>query len=156
MKWTKKVGDPIKKGDVVADVETDKAVMEVEAFHDGYLSGPLAAEGTEAPVGQIIGYIAESVKDVAAAAPDRPGACAAACRAAETGKAPDAANRQPAKAPLRHRFRQFWRRRWDQYARPFRAVAAGRNTVRRRAPEHRTPAAPAAKGGRACSGRPAL
>jgi len=58
VKWTKKLGDKIKKGDVIAEVETDKAVMEVEAFQDGYLSGPLAAEGGEAPVGQTIGYIA--------------------------------------------------------------------------------------------------
>ncbi len=60
VKWTKKLGDKIAKGDVIAEVETDKAVMEVEAFEDGYLSGPLAAEGTEAPVGETIGYIADS------------------------------------------------------------------------------------------------
>ena len=41
VKWTKKSGDKIKKGDVIAEVETDKAVMEVEAFQDGYLGGPL-------------------------------------------------------------------------------------------------------------------
>jgi pyruvate dehydrogenase E2 component (dihydrolipoamide acetyltransferase) len=65
VKWTRKVGDPVKKGDVIAEVETDKAVMEVEAFQDGYLSGPLAADGTEAPVGQVIGYIADARNDVA-------------------------------------------------------------------------------------------
>lgn len=65
VKWTKQPGDVIKKGEVVAEIETDKAVMDVEAFEDGYLSGPLAEEGTEAPVGQVIGYIAESVNDVA-------------------------------------------------------------------------------------------
>ncbi len=64
VKWTKKTGDKIKKGDLIAEVETDKAVMDVEAFQDGYLSGPLADEGTEAPVGQIIGYIADSLNDV--------------------------------------------------------------------------------------------
>ena len=61
VKWVKKSGDKINKGDVIAEVETDKAVMEVEAFQDGYLSGPLAAEGTEAPVGQTIGYIADKI-----------------------------------------------------------------------------------------------
>ena len=64
VKWTKKVGDRIKKGDVIAEVETDKAVMEVEAFQDGYLGGPLAAEGTDAPVGETIGYITDSPGDV--------------------------------------------------------------------------------------------
>jgi pyruvate dehydrogenase E2 component (dihydrolipoamide acetyltransferase) len=65
VKWAKKPGDRIKKGDLIAEVETDKAVMEVEAFQDGYLSGPLAAEGTEAPVGETIGYIADDVAGVA-------------------------------------------------------------------------------------------
>ena len=59
VRWVKKIGDPIKKGESVADVETDKAVMDVEAFHDGYLAGPLAAEGSEMPVGATIGYIAD-------------------------------------------------------------------------------------------------
>jgi len=69
VKWTKKTGDKIKKGDVIAEVETDKAVMEVEAFQDGYLSGPLTAEGTEAPVGETIGYIADSLTEIASARP---------------------------------------------------------------------------------------
>ena len=63
VKWTKKPGDAIKKGDVIAEIETDKAVMDVEAFEDGYFSGPLTAEGIEAPVGEVIGYIADSAKD---------------------------------------------------------------------------------------------
>lgn len=64
VKWIKKPGDAISKGDVIAEVETDKAVMDVEAFQDGYLSGPLAEEGTEAPVGQIIGYIADNANEI--------------------------------------------------------------------------------------------
>src|ERR1035437_1233450 len=68
VKWVKKLGDTIKKGETIAEVETDKAVMEVEAFHDGYLAGPLALEGTEMPVGKIIGYIADSPGGTATAA----------------------------------------------------------------------------------------
>ena len=68
VKWVLKLGDPIKKGDTIAEIETDKAVMEVTAFHDGYLAGPLALEGTEMPVGQIIGYIADSPGGTATAA----------------------------------------------------------------------------------------
>lgn len=64
VKWTKKAGDRIKKGDMIAEIETDKAVMDVEAFQDGYLSGPLAAEGSEAPVGQPIGYLADSPGEI--------------------------------------------------------------------------------------------
>jgi pyruvate dehydrogenase E2 component (dihydrolipoamide acetyltransferase) len=67
VKWIKKPGDAVHKGDVIAEVETDKAVMEVEAFQDGYLSGPLAEEGIEAPVGQIIGYISDSPVEIGAA-----------------------------------------------------------------------------------------
>jgi pyruvate dehydrogenase E2 component (dihydrolipoamide acetyltransferase) len=73
VKWRKKPGDAIKKGEVIAEVETDKAVMDVEAFEDGYLSGPLVAEGTEAPVGEVIGYIADSPGEVAS----MPGSAAA-------------------------------------------------------------------------------
>ena len=68
VKWVKKLGDTIKKGETIAEVETDKAVMEVEAFHDGYLAGPLAPEGAEMPVGKIIGYIADSPGEAPAGA----------------------------------------------------------------------------------------
>ena len=40
--WEKRPGDALRRGDVVAQVETDKAIMDVEVFRDGYLSGPLA------------------------------------------------------------------------------------------------------------------
>jgi pyruvate dehydrogenase E2 component (dihydrolipoamide acetyltransferase) len=87
VKWAKKSGDKINKGDVIAEVETDKAVMEVEAFQDGYLSGPLAAEGTEAPVGQTIGYIADNLAEISsaeAAAVQAPGPSAGNGNAAAT------------------------------------------------------------------------
>jgi len=81
VKWRKKPGDAIKKGEVIAEVETDKAVMDVEAFEDGYLSGPLVAEGTEATVGEAIGYIADSRSEVAS----MPGSAAAAPVPRKTG-----------------------------------------------------------------------
>ncbi len=89
VKWTKKPGDAVKKGDVIAEIETDKAVMDVEAFEDGYLSGPLTAEGTEMPVGEVIGYIADDAKDVTRVA----AASVASLAPATDGKA-------PAKAPV--------------------------------------------------------
>ncbi|HUI95846.1 MAG TPA: dihydrolipoamide acetyltransferase family protein [Xanthobacteraceae bacterium] len=97
VKWIKAVGDPVRKGETIAEVETDKAVMEVEAFHDGYLSGPLAAEGSEMPVGEPIGYIAESRAESDQAMP------AAAAPAQARARAPAAvAAGQPA-APARTR-----------------------------------------------------
>ena len=46
-KWLKKVGDEVKAGDVIAEIETDKATMEVEAVDEGTLSSILVPEGTE-------------------------------------------------------------------------------------------------------------
>ncbi len=45
-KWLKKEGDPIKSGDIIAEIETDKATMEVEAADEGTLGKILVAEGT--------------------------------------------------------------------------------------------------------------
>ena len=70
-KWTVAVGDTIRSGDVIAEIETDKATMEVEAVDDGILAGIMVAEGTEGVVvGTPIGRLAEegeSPDDVAAA-----------------------------------------------------------------------------------------
>ncbi|EKN01197.1 pyruvate dehydrogenase subunit beta [Acidocella sp. MX-AZ02] len=46
-KWLKKVGDEVKSGDVLAEIETDKATMEVEAVDEGTLTAILVEEGTE-------------------------------------------------------------------------------------------------------------
>jgi pyruvate dehydrogenase E1 component beta subunit len=46
-KWLKAVGDTVKSGDVLAEIETDKATMEIEAIDEGVLSAILVAEGTE-------------------------------------------------------------------------------------------------------------
>lgn len=58
--WQKKVGDPVKKGEVIAEIESDKAIMDLEAFEDGYLAGPLAPEDSDIPVGATIGYLVDS------------------------------------------------------------------------------------------------
>jgi dihydrolipoamide dehydrogenase len=62
--WEKAVGDKVKRGDIVATVETDKAIMDVEVFRDGYLSGPLAAIDSTVPVGQAMAYLVASADDV--------------------------------------------------------------------------------------------
>ena len=59
-RWTKKEGDKIKSGDVIAEIETDKATMEVEAVDEGILGKILVAEGTEAvAVNTVIAMILE-------------------------------------------------------------------------------------------------
>lgn len=70
VRWLKQAGDPVKSGEVIAEVETDKAIMEVEAFHEGRLAGPLSEADHEYAVGQIIGYIDD--KAVATASEQAP------------------------------------------------------------------------------------
>ncbi|MEW6354445.1 MAG: lipoyl domain-containing protein, partial [Pseudomonadota bacterium] len=63
--WEKNIGDKISRGDIVATVETDKAIMDVEVFRDGYLSGPRAALDSVVPVGAPIAYLVETPEQVA-------------------------------------------------------------------------------------------
>jgi pyruvate dehydrogenase E2 component (dihydrolipoamide acetyltransferase) len=72
VKWLKNEGDKVANGDVLAEVETDKAIMELVARGDGVLRKRLIAENTTAPVGTLIGVIAtpdEKIDDLVAAAP---------------------------------------------------------------------------------------
>ena len=62
--WEKNIGDAVKRGDIVATVETDKAVMDVEVFRDGYLSGPIAPIDSVVAVTQPIAYIVENKADI--------------------------------------------------------------------------------------------
>ena len=87
VKWHKKTGDKISIGDVIADVETDKATMEMEAFDDGVLTDILIPEGGVVKVGDPIatldGGSTESQKlPVAAKAPSAPAAAPAPAPAA--------------------------------------------------------------------------
>lgn len=71
--WRKSLGDPVRVGEVLMEVETDKAAMEVEAAHDGFLAEILAEAGTDIPVGEVIARIAEDRSDIKATpAPPEP------------------------------------------------------------------------------------
>jgi pyruvate dehydrogenase E2 component (dihydrolipoamide acetyltransferase) len=98
-KWLKKEGDTVKPGDVIAEIETDKATMEVEAVDEGTLAKIVVPEGTaDVPVNKVIAVLAgegEDVKAAAAASPNIPQAKPPAAPApASTPAAP-----QPAAAP---------------------------------------------------------
>src|SRR5436190_5332456 len=68
-KWLKKEGDKIKSGDVIAEIETDKATMEVEAVDEGTLAKILVPAGTEdVAVNAVIAVLAGEGEDVKAAA----------------------------------------------------------------------------------------
>jgi len=82
VKWSKKEGDAVKVGDVMAEIETDKANMEMEALGAGVLRKILVPAGGKAPVGALIGVIADPADDIAplvasAAAAPKPAAPAA-------------------------------------------------------------------------------
>jgi pyruvate dehydrogenase E2 component (dihydrolipoamide acetyltransferase) len=88
-KWLKKEGDTVKSGDVIAEIETDKATMEVEAVDEGTIAKIVVPEGTaDVPVNQVIAVLAGEGEDVKSAA-------------AGAGKAPaaPAPNPQAAAAP---------------------------------------------------------
>src|SRR6187431_2640999 len=92
--WKKKEGEPVKKGEMLLEVETDKAVVEVEALGDGILGGVTAQVGDVVPVGQTIAWLLKPGEAVpapsAATQTGRTGAAAAPAAAAATA-APAAA-----------------------------------------------------------------
>jgi pyruvate dehydrogenase E2 component (dihydrolipoyllysine-residue acetyltransferase) len=74
-KWLKKEGDKVKSGDVIAEIETDKATMEVEAVDEGTLARIVVPEGTQdVPVNDVIAVLAGDGEDVKAAGASAGGA----------------------------------------------------------------------------------
>src|SRR5881398_3757521 len=66
-RWVKNVGEPVRAGDVLAEIETDKATMEVEAVDEGVLAKIVVPEGTaDVPVNDIIAVIAGEGEDAKA------------------------------------------------------------------------------------------
>src|SRR5580698_2492419 len=91
-KWLKKEGDAVKTGDVIAEIETDKATMEYEAVDDGVMAKIVVPEGTaDVAVNQLIAVMAQEGEDVKAAA-------AGAGKGAPAPAAPAAAPPQPTAA----------------------------------------------------------
>ena len=94
-KWLKKEGDKVKSGDVIAEIETDKATMEVEAVDEGTIAKIVVPEGTQdVAVNDVIAVLAGDGEDVKAA-----GAGAAPPKAAEAPAAKPAAAAAPAATP---------------------------------------------------------
>jgi pyruvate dehydrogenase E2 component (dihydrolipoyllysine-residue acetyltransferase) len=99
-KWLVKEGDPVKSGDILAEIETDKATMEFEAVDEGTIASILVAEGTDGvKVGTVIALIAGEGEDASAAkaAPPPPPAKAEAPR--EEAPKKEAPARAPAPEP---------------------------------------------------------
>lgn len=102
VKWHKKEGDTVRKGEVLFEIETDKAVLEAESFFEGVLLKILHGEGETVPVSLPVAYVGakgEKAPDVASAPPaappepaKKPGPAAPAAPPAPTAPAPAAAS----------------------------------------------------------------
>jgi pyruvate dehydrogenase E2 component (dihydrolipoyllysine-residue acetyltransferase) len=99
-KWLKKEGDKVKSGDVIAEIETDKATMEVEAVDEGTIAKILVPEGTQdVPVNDIIAVLAGDGEDVKSAGASVGAAKPATEAAPPKPASPPAAAAAPAAAP---------------------------------------------------------
>jgi pyruvate dehydrogenase E2 component (dihydrolipoamide acetyltransferase) len=90
VRWIKKEGDEVEIGDIIAEIETDKATMEMEAFDEGILSQISIQEGGRAPVGSVIAILLEDGEG------DAPAASAQASVAAAPAETPTPAPAAPA------------------------------------------------------------
>src|SRR6267143_3692835 len=94
VKWTKHEGDPVQSGDTLAEVETDKAVMELVARADGQLLKVMVPEGTTVPVGNVVAWIGKPGEKV-----DGDGAAAPAPKTAPAAATPSPKPAPPAPPP---------------------------------------------------------
>ena len=92
VRWIKKEGDQVARGEPVAEIETDKAVVEMESIGGGVLRKIIAPEGTVAQVGEVIGIIGEPDEDISSLEAKSP-------KPAATSPPPPKAEAAPAKAP---------------------------------------------------------
>lgn len=101
-KWLKREGDQVQKGDIIAEIETDKANMEMESFYSGVLARILIPEGQTVPIGQTIAILTapgEGVPADAVATPAAPSAAPAAPASPPTAAPVPVAAPAPAAAP---------------------------------------------------------
>ena len=139
--WLKQEGETVEKGDMLLEVETDKAVVEIEAQADGVLGGVTAKVGDVVPVGQTIAWLLEpgesgtergSVRGGRPAAPGRKMDAAPAAAAARRGPPLRAASAGGARISPKARKARAGARRGRQQGQ---RVGPGRRDCRRRRPE---------------------
>jgi pyruvate dehydrogenase E2 component (dihydrolipoamide acetyltransferase) len=100
--WKKKEGEAVRSGEEIADVETDKATMPMEAFEDGVLAAIVVGEGDKVEVGQVLAVLAGKGEDAAAIKKQYAGrrpAAAPAAKAPAAAAASEAETAAPAPAP---------------------------------------------------------
>src|SRR5687767_4525887 len=99
VKWLKNEGDQVKTGDALAEVETDKAIMELVARADGVLRKRILPEGEARPVGDLVGVIAGPDEDISALVGGAGGQPAQPAQAEPAPQAAQAAQRAGAAKP---------------------------------------------------------
>lgn len=99
LQWRKKEGDAVKRGEILAEVETDKANLEIEAFHAGTLLKIMTPAHSVAHVGEVICFIGNAGESIAAA-PSKAAPAPAAATSATTAEARPAAMPPPQQAPV--------------------------------------------------------
>lgn len=123
VRWRKREGDPVKRGDILFEMETDKAVLEAESFFDGTLLRILIPENRTVPVNTVVAFVGKPGEQAPDAPPPAP--------AAAGGQPPPAQPQRPAAALL------------DAGLRPVAHLAAPARSERTsETPELRTPSAP--------------
>lgn len=100
VRWLKQVGEAVKKGEAIAEIETDKVTIEIESFDSGTLTQIVAGEGAVVPVGGVIAKLDEPDGASAAAPPTNGAARAATQESPSPAAADNAAAVQPAENPL--------------------------------------------------------
>ena len=104
-RWLKKEGDKVSMGEPLAEIDTDKATMEMQALANGVLRKILIGEGESAPLGQIIGVIGEPDEDISSLLNEAPAKASPQAVAekpqptAETEPAPETSETTPAEKP---------------------------------------------------------
>jgi pyruvate dehydrogenase E2 component (dihydrolipoamide acetyltransferase) len=96
VRWRKKVGDTVARGDILFEIETDKAVLEVESFFEGTLLKTVVQEGTTVPINSTVGFVGdpgEAIPEATAPAPE--------ARKPEPPSVSKEAPRPPAPSPAR-------------------------------------------------------
>jgi pyruvate/2-oxoglutarate dehydrogenase complex dihydrolipoamide acyltransferase (E2) component len=100
VKWTKNEGDQVKAGDVLAEVETDKAIMDLVARGDGVLRKRLANEGDASPIGTLLGVIAAPDENIDAIIGGAvPATAAASAKPAQAKATPQSSDQSQTEAP---------------------------------------------------------
>ena len=96
VKWLKSEGDQVARGDKLAEVETDKTVVEMEAYADGLLRKIVVSEGSLVQVGAVIAFIGDAGDDVPEVSVASPAASAASAAPAAASETPDSPAPVPA------------------------------------------------------------